>query len=48
LEQQGQIYKVAGVDETVNVPQDNKEKKRKIGKNSDDVSEASSTHEYID
>lgn len=38
MEQQGQIYKVAGVDDTAAAPQDNKEKKRKIGKNGDDVS----------
>ena len=37
MEQQGQVYKVAGVDETATAPQDNKEKKRKIGKNGDDV-----------
>jgi hypothetical protein len=40
LEQQGQIYKVEGVDEnaTTTAAQDNKDKKRKMGKNGDDVS----------
>jgi HIV Tat-specific factor 1 len=37
LEQQGQVYKVAGVDENATAPQNSKEKKRKIGKNGDDV-----------
>ena len=38
LEQQGAIYRVQGVDDNVTTAQDNKDKKRKMGKNGDDVS----------
>jgi hypothetical protein len=36
------------VDETASAPQDNKEKKRKIGKNGDDVSKAPTLYNYSD